>query len=579
MKARHTPRGAARLELARAADQPASDDRPGPRQDVATPGRQPADGAIASADAGALDTSLRRPGSERAATITFRSILLPPGAREPQTEPADQPEFFRDLNLDKVVAAVTAGKDDYNLRPFFYRPLRDLATLAYRHEVMVDLERADTLPAVRSFAQGMRSVRQHRDLSAKLHYQHQKKLWFLDATATYCSTIAALKQDLRAVNLQSEGCVAFRSYLEDYTAAEGFAALKAETDQLKADLSTVKYSMLIRGDKITVRKYEDAADYSAVVQRTFDRFKQGGVKDYLVKFADGLDMNHVEVGVLGFVANLYPEIFADLDNYVERHQRFIDPTIERFDREIQFYVSYLEHIAGLKGHGLHFCYPKLSDSSKQVRSRDGFDLALAHQLAAEQSAVVCNDFHLAGRERVLVVSGPNQGGKTTFARTFGQLHYLASLGCPVPGTQADLFLFDRLFAHFERPEDITTLRGKLEDDLFRIHKVLAAATPDSIIIMNEIFSSTTLRDALFLGKEVLERIMDLDALAVCVTFIDELASLSAKTVSMLSTVVPDNPAVRTFKILRRPADGLAYAMSIAAKYGLTYSCLRERIRS
>lgn len=55
--------------------------------------------------------------------------------------------------------------------------------------------------------------------------------------------------------------------------------------------------------------------------------------------------------------------------------------------------------------------------------------------------------------------------------------------------------------------------------------------------------------------------------------------MSDTLVSLVSAVVPENPALRTYKVIRRPADGRAYAVSIAEKYGLTYECLKARLHT
>lgn len=516
---------------------------------------------------------------EDKAGIMFQSILFKKIDDKRIKETLEEPACFVDLNLDQIVDSITAGKPEYTLKPLFYTPLKDIGDIKYRQEIAQDIENGTLLENMKSFSLKMATVSKHLATIKKLEYKLHREGWFLEAVDTYSDAVNCLIQDLSQANLHSEGLSAFLKYLQDYSTSSLYKSILEDTKKLKTDLSTVKYCIFIKGNSVKVRKYQSEIDYSLEVAQTFEKFKQGNANDYRNERFSRSGMNPVEAEILRCVAKLYPDIFSHLNRYCEQYADFVDETLSLFSREVQFYISFLDYIAGIKQAGLKFCYPQIIEGSKEVLSNEGFNLALAEKRIAENSPVVCNDFYLCDQERSFIVSGPDQGGKSTFARTFGQLHYLASLGCPVPGREARLCMWDRLFTLFEKEEDIKDLRSKLEDDLVRLHNILNQATSNSILIINKILTSTTLQDAVLLSEKIVERMTQLDLLCVWVTPLEELASFGQQTVSMVSTVAPENPAIRTYKIVRKPASGLSYAISIAQKYRVTYECLLERIKS
>ena len=178
--------------------------------------------------------------------MTLHRILFAKTEESMKKERLDAPPYFSDLHLDQIIDAITASKQEYNLHPFFYMPLRDIENVRYRHEVMQDMEDETLTAHIEAFAKMMIIVRRYLALGEKLDFNYHKKGWFLEAALVYCDAVLGLVRDLGLANLQSRGFLAFYEYVANYVHSHRFQSLLAEVQKVKSGLSSVTYCVIIQ---------------------------------------------------------------------------------------------------------------------------------------------------------------------------------------------------------------------------------------------------------------------------------------------------------------------------------------------
>lgn len=445
-----------------------------------------------------------------------------------------------------------------------------------------DLEAPALRGALSAFTDQIRTVREHLVHAAAIAHPFERHRWHLEAADAYVAAVTTLAGSLDRETPASRGLTSFASELGAYTASDAFASLAADTTRMLADLAAVTYRLRIGEDRVTVGRHDGEADYGAEVLETFARFRRSAVPTPVpVDVFSTVDMNRVETAILERVARLHPAAFTALERYAQAHAGFVDPAVAALADELAFYLAWLDLTDPLREAGLPFCYPDVAADDTTLDAHGLFDLALAlRRLSASagtEADIVTNDLTMTGTEHLLVITGPNQGGKTAFARAIGQLHHLASIGVPVPASAARVRLGEAVHTLFARAEDPADLTGRLEAELTRARAILETLRPGSVVILNESFESTTVDDALAINRALLGEIAQRGAIGVLVTFLGELASFDTATVSMTSVVDLLDPTRPTYRFERRPADDLAHARAVADVHGLGYDAVLARI--
>ena len=192
--------------------------------------------------------------------------------------------------------------------------------------------------------------------------------------------------------------------------------------------------------------------------------------------------------------------------------------------------------------------------------------------------VVPVSLELESEARVLVISGPNTGGKTVALKTAGLLAMMALAGLPVPATEAELPLFDRILADIGDSQSIQESLSTFSAHLVNIAAMMAATTPDSLILLDELGSATDPEEAGALAVAVVDRFRSTGAFTLASTHHMALKSYAANTPSVLSANMGfDEETLAPTYHLEIGRPGKSSGIAMAERLGLPHDVV-ERAR-
>ncbi len=265
-----------------------------------------------------------------------------------------------------------------------------------------------------------------------------------------------------------------------------------------------------------------------------------------------------------------------------------------------FYLGAIRLIEQMEAVGLPMCRPEMvSAEIRETAIANNYNINLAIHLreslpgASLADHIVGNDVAMGDDGRIFILTGPNQGGKTTYIQAVGLSQVMAQAGMWVPGTSARISPVDNVLTHYPIEEKLEKGTGRFGDEAQRLQAIFGEVTPRSLVLLNESLSSTAAGESHYLAVDVIRAFRIVGARVIFATHLHELAADSAeinattpgsaKVVSLVASRIEGEGhdlTRRSYKIVPGQPMGRSYARELAERYGVSYEqltiLLRER---
>ncbi len=401
--------------------------------------------------------------------------------------------------------------------------------------------------------------------------------------------------------IKSAGIKAVLEEIESNYNSLNFKKLVSEIGELKSalsnDIKSVTFGvnldnlmrpteiMLLSVDKEPIRK-------QTLFERLFKKDKNAEpLSDiYVRKYKDGQ------------VAEIDKKLFEELDalgsDYVRRanaaiNRCYVECTgfLVKLSPQIDFYVGAKGLCERAAKIGLPVCRPRIAPKEKRVFvCHEMYDPVLSNKTVTlilrgdEAKPILTNDCKMDENARIFLITGTNNGGKTTYIRSAAVNRILAQAGLYVCASEAEISPCSSVFAHYPIEEKVGIDTSRFTEECRELKRIVEAADKYSLVLLNESLSSTNPYDSLIIAEELLKIFADIGCSLLYTTHILEMTEIPDKInahdpKSRLGTLTAecDESGIPTYKITPGKPDFSRNARYIFEKYGISFEEYKKQL--
>ncbi|MDI6880593.1 MAG: DNA mismatch repair protein MutS, partial [Desulfitobacteriaceae bacterium] len=426
------------------------------------------------------------------ALLMYRDRDFDPQRKLPWNEQA----LIQDLELNTLFNAMALGEVFLfeMAKEAILGSLNDLDTIRYRQNILKDcLENPSIVRDI--YAIAIESIEKEKKNYFGMFSKYPAAILHrsIDVLQMFVDMLKKLRTiaDEHADEFKSEGFTIFFEMLKNELGDEYFTSVQNHLRELTFRDGVLISAELGKGNKGThyiLRKLQDKKQ--SWVERIFAKKPPA----YIFSIADRDESGARALSELNERGiNLVANALAQSTDHILSF-------FSMLRTELAFYVGCLNLHERLTQKGKPLSFPLPVTPGERSHSFSGlYDVCLALTL---EHRIVGNDMHADDKDLV-IITGANQGGKSTFLRSIGLSQLMMQCGMFVPAESFCANICDGLFTHYKREEDATMNSGKLDEELSRMSAIVDNLRSNSLVLFNESFAATNEREGSEIARQII----------------------------------------------------------------------------